>query len=84
MTIDKGCIVEKGVRLKNVVLMKGAHIKAHSWINNSIVGWRSSVGKWVRVEGVSVFGEDTHIKDELFINGVFVMPHKSVNESCDK
>ena len=47
VTIDKGCIVETGVRLKNVVLMKDVHVKAHSWINNSIVGWRSSIGKWV-------------------------------------
>lgn len=61
--------------------MKGVHIKAHSWINNSIVGWRSSIGKWVRVEGVSVFGEDTHVRDELFINGVSVLPHKSVTEN---
>jgi mannose-1-phosphate guanylyltransferase len=45
-------------------LLKGSIIKSHSWINESIVGWNSTVGKWVklilkvRIEGTTVLGED--------------------------
>lgn len=37
--------------------------------------------KKVRIEGITVLGEDTHIKDELFVNGCSVLPHKTINES---
>lgn len=47
VTIDSGCIVDTGARLKNVVLMKDVHVKSHAWISDSIIGWKSSVGKWV-------------------------------------
>lgn len=27
--------------------MREAHIKSHSWLESSIIGWKSTVGKWV-------------------------------------
>lgn len=79
--IGEDCIVEDGVKLSNVVMLKGSKIKQYSWVNNSIIGWNSTVGKWVRIEGITVLGEDVHIKDELFINGACILPHKSISES---
>lgn len=79
--IGENCVVEDGVRLQNVVMLKGSKIKQFTWITNSIIGWNSSVGKWVRIEGMTVMGEDVHIKDELFINGAAILPHKSISES---
>jgi len=35
----------------------------------------------VRVEGVTVLGEDVMVKDELFLNGARVLPHKSISAS---
>ena len=35
----------------------------------------------VRVEGVTVLGEDVTVSDELFINGARVLPHKALSES---
>lgn len=35
----------------------------------------------VRMENVSVLGEDVIIKDELYINGGRILPHKSIGES---
>jgi len=78
VTIGPDCVIEDGVRLQNVVLMKNTHIKAHTWISESIVGWYCTVGKWVRIEGLTVLGEDVQIKDELFINGSSILPHKSI------
>lgn len=59
--------------------MQNTSIKSNSFISDSIVGWDNHIGKWVRIEGLSVFGEDVEIKDEIFINGAIIMPHKTVN-----
>mgnify|MGYP006940072120 CR=1 FL=1 len=31
------------------------------------------------MEGVTVLGEDVQIKDELYINGAKVLPHKEIS-----
>lgn len=36
----------------------------------------------VRMEGVSVLGEDVIVKDEVYINGGRILPHKSIGASC--
>lgn len=35
----------------------------------------------VRMENVSVLGEDVTVKDELYINGGRILPHKSISDS---
>ncbi len=42
---------------------------------------RCSVGRWVRMENVCVLGEDVSVKDEVYINGGKVLPHKSIGAS---
>lgn len=32
-----------------------------------------------RVENITVLGDDVTIKDELYVNGASVLPHKSVS-----
>lgn len=59
--------------------MESCEVKDHAWIHNSIIGWRSTVGRWSRIEGVTVTGDDVHISDEIYLNGAKVMPHKSVS-----
>ncbi len=34
-----------------------------------------------RLEGVCVLGEDVEVKDELYLNGARVLPHKSITNS---
>ena len=34
-----------------------------------------------RIENVTVLGEDVQVKDELYVNGGRVLPHKSISES---
>jgi mannose-1-phosphate guanylyltransferase len=33
------------------------------------------------MEGVCVLGEDVNVKDELYLNGARVLPHKSISAS---
>jgi mannose-1-phosphate guanylyltransferase len=81
VTIGPNVIIEDGVRLKNTVILEGVKIGANSWISQSIIGWKSVIGKWVRIQSVSVLGQDVQVADELFINGARVLPHKSVTTS---
>eukprot|EP00116_Pleurobrachia_bachei_P019295 sb/3479557/ len=81
VVIGPGCVIEDGVCIQRSTIMKGSRVGSHSWISNSIVGWRCRVGKWVRMEGVSVLGEDVAIKDELYVNGGRILPHKEIGAS---
>jgi len=81
VTIGPNCLIEDGVRLKNSVLLEGVNVGANTWINQSIIGWKSSIGKWVRIQNISVLGQDVGVRDELYINGGNILPHKSITES---
>ncbi|CAI7997443.1 Mannose-1-phosphate guanyltransferase beta [Geodia barretti] len=70
-----------GVCLSSSTVLRGAHICSHAWVQSSIIGWQSIVGKWVRMESVSVLGEDVIIQDELYVNGARILPHKNITVS---
>ncbi|KAJ3318704.1 mannose-1-phosphate guanyltransferase [Boothiomyces sp. JEL0866] len=78
VVIGPNAVIGDGVRLKDSVIMGGANVKDFAWINKSIIGWHSSVGRWTRIDETTVLGEDVHVKDEIFTNGATVLPHKSV------
>lgn len=84
VAVGPGCVIESGVRLARCTLLEGVTVGAHSTVIDSIVGWRSTVGSWTRVEGVSVLGEDVHIDSEIFLNGALILPHKSISESVSE
>ncbi|XP_017483600.1 PREDICTED: mannose-1-phosphate guanyltransferase beta [Rhagoletis zephyria] len=69
VTIGPEVVIEDGVCIKRSTILKGAIVKSHSWLDSCIVGWRSVVGRWVRIEGITVLGEDVIVKDEIYING---------------
>ncbi|CAK5105356.1 unnamed protein product [Meloidogyne enterolobii] len=73
--------IEEGVRLVDSSILPDTTIHAHSFISNSIVGRKCVVGKWVRIENTSIIGEDVVVKDELYLNGACVLPHKSIAAS---
>lgn len=81
VSIGKGCVIGDGVRLSSCVIMRGVQIKDHSKVDNSIVGWESKVGAWSRLENHCVLGEDVQVRDELYMNGAIVLPHKEIKES---
>ena len=72
---------KKGCRLRDTVVLSGSVIGENSWVSESVIGWNCTLGRWVRIEGVSVCGEDVQIKDELFINATFILPHRAVSSS---
>lgn len=83
VVIGKGVVIGDGVRLQRCTLLPGCKVKDHAWIKSTIVGWNSSVGKWARLENVTVLGDDVTIGDEIYVNGGSVLPHKSIKANVD-
>ncbi|VDL96732.1 unnamed protein product [Schistocephalus solidus] len=80
VVIGPDVIVADGVRIRCSTLLRGSRVHAHSWLSCCIVGWDCTVGKWVRMENVSVLGEDVEVSDELYVNGGRVLPHKQIKD----
>jgi len=74
-------VIEDGVCIKRCTIMKGSKIRSHSWLDSCIVGWNCDIGQWVRMENVTVLGEDVIVSDEIYINGGKVLPHKAISSS---
>lgn len=81
VSIGPNVVVEDGVRLKRTSLFPGVRVMRNAWIDSCIIGWDSTVGRWVRMEGVSVLGRDVRISDEKFINGAMILDHKSISDN---
>ena len=83
VTIGPNVVIGDGVRIQRSVLLKGTTVKDHAWIKSTIVGWNSTVGRWARLENVSVLGDDVTIGDEVYVNGGSILPHKSIKANVD-
>lgn len=83
VTIGPDVVIGDGVRLQRCVLLRGSKVKDHAWIKSTIVGWNSSVGRWARLENVTVLGDDVTIADEVYVNGGSILPHKTIKANID-
>ncbi|XP_077299832.1 GDP-mannose pyrophosphorylase B [Arctopsyche grandis] len=79
VTIGPDVVIEDGACIKRSTILRGTTVRSHAWLDGCIVGWRCAVGRWVRMEGCTVLGEDVIVQDELYINGGQVLPHKSIS-----
>ena len=78
MVIGEGCRIGAGVRIKNATILGNTVVKPYSLITDSIIGWKNTIGSWVRLTNMTCTGEDVQIKDESSFTGVKVLPHKGV------
>ncbi|KAF3902646.1 hypothetical protein ABW20_dc0103432 [Dactylellina cionopaga] len=83
VTIGPNVVVGDGVRIQRSVILEGSRIKDHAWIKSTIVGWHGTVGKWARLENVTVMGDDVTIADEVYVNGGSILPHKTIKANID-
>ena len=56
-------------------------VKNYAYVNTAIVGWYSKLGQWARVENQTILGEDVSTKDEVYLNGAVILPHKELKEN---
>jgi mannose-1-phosphate guanylyltransferase len=88
--IGPGARLQRCVVLSNAVIRDhswiansiiGWNSNVGRWVSDSAVrgsGRRADSGQ-TRVENITVLGDDVTIKDELYVNGASVLPHKSVS-----
>lgn len=79
--IGPGVKVGPGNKISNSTLLAGSSVDSFSLIDGSIIGWKSSVGKWCRIVGLTVIAEDVQVKNETYLNGTKVLPHKGIDGS---
>eukprot|EP01083_Nonionella_stella_P056918 149642_1 len=80
VVIGQNCVIQDYVRLERCVLFDGVVVKCGTSIESSIIGWRSTIGKWCRLEGLCVLGEDVSVSDKMHLRGAVVCPHKGVKD----
>lgn len=81
VVIGKNVTVEAGVRVVNSTILDGTTLKGHCFIQDSIIGWNNKIGRWARIENMTVTGDDVEVWDELHLNGVKVLPNKCIKDS---
>lgn len=79
--IGKNVKIGNGVCLKNCSIFENASIGKNSYICSTIVGWNSKIGDWTRLEGVGVLGQDVSVNDFIYMNGVIVLPNKTIEDN---
>eukprot|EP01116_Phalansterium_solitarium_P010545 TRINITY_DN2542_c0_g2_i2.p1 TRINITY_DN2542_c0_g2~~TRINITY_DN2542_c0_g2_i2.p1 ORF type:complete len:408 (+),score=24.40 TRINITY_DN2542_c0_g2_i2:126-1349(+) len=95
VAIGKNVVVGEGARISHSIVLEGAEIKSHACVLNSIIGWRSVVGQWARLEGVpdfvsekfrscgiTILGAGTSVADEIVVRRCIVLPHKDIGANC--
>ncbi|KAF4663326.1 hypothetical protein FOZ61_001751 [Perkinsus olseni] len=81
VTIGPGVVIGRGCRVKSSAVMDDAVISDYATVFGSIIGWKTRIGSWTRVDPMTVAAESVDIKPELYINGAFLLPFKAIKES---
>ncbi|KAJ7526886.1 hypothetical protein O6H91_16G027200 [Diphasiastrum complanatum] len=93
VSISANARIGPGVRLVNCIILDDVEVKENAIIMNSIVGWKSSVGRWARVQGggdykaklgITILGEDVTVEDEVVIINSVVLSHKTLSQSVQE
>ena len=79
VVVGANCKVGPFAKVQNSTLLEGSTIGAAAYVDGSIIGWKSSIGNWCRVTGLSVIAEDVQVKAQSYCNGTKILPHKGVN-----
>jgi mannose-1-phosphate guanylyltransferase len=51
VAIGPRCVIGRGVRVRDSIILDNCEINHDSCILNSVLGWDSKIGSWVRIEG---------------------------------
>jgi len=81
VVVGAGCRVGRFARLRDTTLLPTSRVGDGARVCGAIIGWRSSVGRWCRIDEGTVLGENVHVADELHLNGAMVLPHKDIAAS---
>ncbi|XP_042052691.1 mannose-1-phosphate guanyltransferase alpha-B-like [Salvia splendens] len=92
-SISANARIGAGVRLVNCIILDDVEIKENAVVIHAIVGWKSSIGRWSRVQasgdhnaklGVTILGESVMVEDEVVVINSIVLPNKTMNVSVQE
>ncbi|GLJ08966.1 hypothetical protein SUGI_0099410 [Cryptomeria japonica] len=90
VSISANARIGPGVRLSECIILDDVEVQDNAIVMHAIIGWKSSIGKWARVQGqgkngakngISILGEGVVVEDEVVVLSSTVLPHKSLNRS---
>lgn len=93
VSVSANVRIAAGVRLINCIILDDVDIKENAVVMHSIVGWKSSIGKWSRVQaegnfnaklGITILGEAVTVEDEVVVTNSIVLPNKTLNVSVQE
>nr|ABF48494.1 putative GDP-mannose pyrophosphorylase [Linum usitatissimum] len=93
VSISANARIGPGARLISCIILDDVEVMENAVVINSIVGWKSSIGKWSRVQaegvynaklGVTILGEAVTVEDEVVVVNSIVLPHKTLNVSVQE
>ncbi|KAF1002989.1 uncharacterized protein LOC141699677 [Apium graveolens] len=93
VSISANARIGAGARLVSCIILDDVEIKENAVVIHAIVGWKSSVGKWSRVQGegdyraklgITILGEAVHVEDEVVVVNSIVLPNKTLNISVQE
>jgi mannose-1-phosphate guanylyltransferase len=93
VSISANARIGPGARLIGCIILDDVEIKENAVVMHSIVGWKSTIGRWARVQGggdynaklgITILGEDVAVEDEVVVVNCIVLPHKTLNISVQE
>ncbi|KAJ4974167.1 hypothetical protein NE237_007341 [Protea cynaroides] len=93
VSISANARIGAGARLISCIILDDVEIKENAVIIHSIVGWKSCIGKWSRVQaegdynaklGITILGEAVTVEDEVVVINSIVLPNKTLNVSVQE
>ena len=81
VVIGEECVVKSGTKIKNSVLFQNCVVGENSYIEGSIIGWKSTIGRWCRIQDLSVLGEDVTVKDEILLKKNIILPNVTIKSN---
>lgn len=79
VVIGADCHIASGSKISNSTILAGSKVNAHSYIDGSIIGWKNTVGSWVRITNLTCTAEDVQLANLSLLDGVKVLPHKGIS-----
>ncbi|KAJ9135231.1 hypothetical protein P3X46_032439 [Hevea brasiliensis] len=93
VSISANVRVGAGVRLISCIILDDVEIQENAVVMHSIIGWKSSLGRWSRVQadgdynsklGITILGEAVTVEDEVVVTNCIVLPNKIINGSVQE
>ncbi|XP_051140280.1 uncharacterized protein LOC127257836 isoform X2 [Andrographis paniculata] len=93
VSISANVRIAAGVRLRNCIVLDDIEIMENAVVMHAIIGWKSSLGRWSRVQadgdyntklGITILGESVTVEDEVVVINCIVLPNKTLNLSVQE